>query len=635
MPICPRCSATIHTGADDQCPACGYSLLRANDIFGDRQVEFTRVLDEAGALTHQERMELLHLLEDLERNLPPIALCIYITDNGQVQHMRTHAHWILNHARIHHPSFGRREQRKAIEDAELRERRPGESPAPHPHPDEPRGLSALWNGIKQRWRDTFHPYPPPVRQEWMLILVMDVQLETACFSWGYMLDPYINPDSINSCIIRARLQFRERAMVTGIKRVMRSAVHNIAAEAHGVNRKLRRRIPPAALSALLLLGTSLAAWGNTAEPPSAVNPLQDSINLIQDDTAEEVTPSTPPTAPTVPQQPAPSSPSATGFDAAPRWEPEHYRLLMAGELATGYTDLFPAPPTKEEKETKQTASSPKPVKPAPLRRNRGDDETAESDTTVPVKYHKAYTSEAVSGLCDPQGLLTTAERDDVLHVLRELNANANFRIFATLFKGTQQIPTELTTAALTATASGRTDYGILLRYTLGNPSAIEIGYKEISADDATRHAWLENVRVAAASDGIGGVEGLMAALKQLSADITPLSADFKPLTSEATVKLPLVEIEYRPVEEKKDDSIKSRLSDVLAEPQNLPYLITAGIVLLVLMLTAAYYFLVRRRGAILLDTPPDLRLSSPYGAGVSRYVRYLEGKEASREKRLF
>jgi len=30
-----------------------------------------------------------------------------------------------------------------------------------------------------------------------------------------------------------------------------------------------------------------------------------------------------------------------------------------------------------------------------------------------------------------------------------------------------------------------------------------------------------------------------------------------------------------------------------------------------------------------------LRLSSPYGAGVSRYVRYLDGKEASQAKRLF
>ena len=126
MPICPKCSATIHAGAEDQCPACGYDISQADEIFGYGQVEFTRVVDAAGSLTHQERIELMRTLERLERRIRPVALCIYITDVGQVQELRTHAHWILNHARIHHPSFGKRELHKAIEDAELRERRPGE-----------------------------------------------------------------------------------------------------------------------------------------------------------------------------------------------------------------------------------------------------------------------------------------------------------------------------------------------------------------------------------------------------------------------------------------------------------------------------------------------------------------------------
>ena len=163
---------------------------------------------------------------------------------------------------------------------------------------------------------------------------------------------------------------------------------------------------------------------------------------------------------------------------------------MAGELNTGYIDLFPAPPKADDEAAKKenTDKKPKPARQTPAQRPKAKNTPEESDTTVPVKYHKAYTTESLSGLCDPQGLLSTAERDDVLHVLHELNACANFRIYATLFKGSQQIPPELTTAALTTTASGRSDYGVLLRYTLGNPSAIEIGYKEIAADDATRHA---------------------------------------------------------------------------------------------------------------------------------------------------
>lgn len=637
VPICPRCSATIHTGADDQCPACGYSLLRANTIFGDRQVEFTRVLDEAGALTHQERMELMHLLEDLERNLPPIGLCIYLTDNGQVQHIRTHAHWILNHARIHHPSFGKREQRKAIEDAEFRERRPGEEPDPY-HRHEPGFLSALWSGIKSRWRDTFHPYPPPVRQEWMLILVMDVQLETACFTWGYMLDPYINPDSINSCIISARLQFRERAMVTGLKKVMRSVVHNIALEAHSVNRRLRRRMMPPPAAPLLLAGAlllPLSAESPAQEPASPPVP----VHLEQDDTAEEVppVPATPsaPAAETSPAPPAPA-PAPTGNPDVPRWNAEHYRLLMAGELATGYVSLFPAPPEPDADENKKGKKT-EPKKPErrqrPARRSR---ENRESDTTVPVQYHADYTQESFSGLIDPQGLLSTMEQNDVLYVLNELNTRSNFQIYVTLFKGTQQIPTNMTTANLLTATARSSDYAVMLRYPLGMPTAIEIAYKGIPTEKISRTEWLEGVRTAAASDGEGGLSGLLAAIRSISDSISPVSRSFRTVGTAHDIKLPPpIEITYRPEEEKEDDSLKKKLVNMATDPINLPYFITLGVVVLLALLTFAYYFLVRRRGAILLETQPDLRLSSPYGAGVSRYVRYLEGKEASHAKRLF
>lgn len=615
--------------------------MRANDIFGDRQVEFTRVLDEAGALTHQERMELMHLLENLERNLPPIGLCIYLTDNGQVQHVRTHAHWILNHARIHHPSFGKREQRKAIEDAEFRERRPGDSPEPFPH-QEQGFLTSFWNSIKDRWRDTFHPYPPPVRQEWMLILVMDVQLETACFTWGYMLDPYINPDSINSCIIKARLQFRERAMVTGLKKVMRSVVHNIALEAHSVNRRLRRRLLPlpGGTPPLLLIGMLATGLIPNASAQETLQPPPAAVELVQDDTAEEVppTPPTPSASADAATQPQQQAASATATTLVPRWSEEHYRLLMAGELSTGYISLFPAPPEadKEEKSSARPAKKKEERPTRPARRSGTGKVIEESDTTVPVQYHSAYTAESLSGLTDPQQLLSTMERNDVLYVLHELNVHANFHIYVTLFKGTQQIPTDLTTANLLNAHAPRSDYAVLLRYPIGMPSAIEIAYKGIPKDKISRPEWLEKVRVAAASDGEGGVAGLLAAIRCVSACITPVSGDFPKTRAEHSVRLPeKIIIEYRPEEKKEDDSLKKKLVTMATDPINLPYFITLGIILLLGALTFAYYFLVRRRGAILLETTPDLRLSSPYGAGVSRYVRYLDGKEASQAKRLF
>ena len=596
------------------------------------------MLDEAGALTHQERMELMHLLEDLERNLPPIGLCIYLTDNGQVQHIRTHAHWILNHARIHHPSFGKREQRKAIEDAEFRERRPGEEPEPL-HRHEPGFPAAFWNGIKRRWRDTFHPYPPPVRQEWMLILVMDVQLETACFTWGYMLDPYINPDSINSCIIGARLQFRERAMVTGLKKVMRSVVHNIALEAHSVNRRLRRRVTPPPAAPLLLAGALLLPL-STASPAQEPLPPPAPVQLVQDDTAEEVPPApVTPSAPVAEASPAPSAPQPAPVKNnpdIPRWNAEHYKLLMAGELATGYVSLFPIPPDPTAEEDKKGKNS-KPKKPErTARASRRGRDNRESDTTVPVQYHAAYTQESFSGLIDPQGLLNTMEQNDVLYVLNELNTRSNFQIYVTLFKGTQQIPTDMTTANLLTATATRSDYAVMLRYPLGLPSAIEIAYKGIPEEKINRADWLEKVRTAAASDGEGGLNGLLAALHSISDSVSPVSREFRTADTGHNIKLPPpINIEYRPEEKKEDNSFKKKLTEIATDPINLPYFITLGVIILLGLLTLAYYFLVRRKGAILLETQPDLRLSSPYGAGVSRYVRYLEGKEAGRIKRLF
>lgn len=710
MPICPRCSATIHPGAEDQCPACGYSLARANAIFGEENVEFTRVLDGAGALTHQERMELLRALEEMERLIPPVALCIFITDNGQVQDLRTQAHWMLNHAHIHHPSFGKREQRKAIEDAELRERRPGEE-RPHYADVSPGLFERLWNSITTYVRDAMHPYPPPARQEWMLMLVVDVQLEMACFSWGYKLDPYVNPDNINSCIMGARLQFRERAMVAGLKKVMKAAVHQLAASAHRNNRRLRHLSTalPKGIRALLLtaamLGLTLpadAATTNkktakpvakqsakpTAKPvskPAAKAPAKpsakpaakptpkpapkpspqtaakpapqptpaladDDVAEEVDDTAEEVTPTpaaeTPPPAPNeaaatpaeTPKAETPAEPAAAtseeqedkgasaSYSAAPRWQGEHYRLLMTGELETGYNALFP----------RQSAPTPAAV---PAKAPAGKTaviKTEESDTQVPSRYCDAYLHpDGNLMLCDPQKLLSTAESNDVAHVLREINANARYRICTAVFLGSQEIPAEMHASTLAGTyARPVSEYAAVLIYPLGRPDIIDIGYREIKVDDAKRHEWLIAVREAAAEAG-GGAPGLMAALRTLNSLILPLSAEFRALTPEDAEKAPHIPVELRPKEDEKGPSLKEKMREALANPENIPTFAASGIVFLILVAIPLWFFWLRRHSATLLDTPADIRLASPYGAGVSRYVRYLEGRESEKEKSLF
>ena len=719
MPVCPQCSATIHTGALYRCPACGYSLTRAESVFGTGQVEFTRVVDAAGALKHHDRVELMRFLEDLERNLPPVALCVYITDHGQVRELRPHAHWILNHARIHHPSFGKREQNKAIEDAKVREqlRRNGE-----PQPERRRetgvahALREFWSGVKSRVRDIFHPYSSPVKMAWALILVMDVQLETACFSWGYKLDPYINPEKINKAILSARLQFRERATVQGIKKVMKTAVRLIATDARAEMRRIRREgrvgkpvgaetMPALRKGANMLLCAAalclLAAAPSSAAPASggsrkpapsararaaakpaatkkaaatkarttknsasrgvkkeAAGERKDTMaapervrdataplivpaklpedkpaaprlpdappapHLVDDDIAEEVEDDVPEVD--VEDTPPPAvarDTDAASFDSAPRWKPEDYALLMKGSLQTGYTALFP------------TAGEPAP---SPYRSTGGarNAPAEESDSMVLAKYCGEYAKPSPHGLIDPQGLLSTVERDDAEHVLREINANGRFRIYAAVIKAGQEMPRDLAVGTLATAVAQPCEYAVFMLYHIGSPGSLELGYQEIKADDNQRHEWLNKARTAAAGQG-SGVEGLLAAMRQVGANMAPIAASFVPITAENTAKAPKLDIQYKQVEEQKEQGLKEKIAETFKDPENASFLPYLGGACLLLLGWAFAVFYRRRHAPELLPTTPDWRLSAPYGAGVSRLVKYLEGKESEREKTLF
>ncbi len=606
MPICPKCSATIHAGAEDQCPACGYDITQADEIFGDGQVEFTRVVDAAGALTHQDRLELMHALEQMERRIRPVALCIYITDVGQTQELRTHAHWILNHARIHHPSFGKREQLRAIEDSELRERRPGEARPPQ----EPREnwLTRAWRELREFVMDALHPLPPPVRHEWMLVLVLDVQLEMACFSWGYKLDPYIDPDRINTCIKSAQLQFRERAMVPALKKVMRKAARRISLNARSVNRKLRRSQKMSALVAMLglMLGCSALAADEAAQPAAE----------------------------------SPAAATTQAENGMPHWRADDYRHLMAGELITGYTSLLPRKPTAEElkaeeerkKQLRREQRELQRQRKLPAQSTRPLEKPEESNTRVLGRYCEIYTRPPHgSGLNDPQGLLTTVEREDVEHVLRTLNANARFRIYVTIFKGGQEIPSELSVDILVTATAQPCEYAVLMRYPTGNPAAIELGYQEIKPEEAQRHEWLQKVRQAA---GDGSPQGLMNALRCISSLITPLADNFTPVITSATGKSKLIEINFKEQQKAKKRSIKDRIQEIIDNPATLPLILyPLGTLTGLGLLWFLFNWL--RTSSKLVESEADIRLSSPYGAGVSRYVRYLEGTEAGKEKRLF
>ena len=84
----------------------------------------------------------------------------------------------------------------------------------------------------------------------------------------------------------------------------------------------------------------------------------------------------------------------------------------------------------------------------------------------------------------------------------------------------------------------------------------------------------------------------------------------------------------------KKRSIKDRIEEMINNPVIVASVVyPLGTILSILGIWWLLSWL--RSSSKLVETEADIRLSSPYGAGVSRYVRYLEGTEADKEKRLF
>lgn len=615
-------------------------MHRADAIFGAHEVEFTRVVDAAGALTHRERMELIHYLEDLEVKLNPIALGVYITDHGQLSDFRHHAHWILNHARIHHPSFGKRELQTDDDEAPIYELT-AEERRMRAEQNPPGLFRQFFNSIKNR----FSPRLKPVRQGWMLILVLDVQLEIACFSWGYMLDPYINPDTINIGIVQARLLFRERAMVLALKAVMKKTVHQIATNAHSINRSIRRarsrggythpaRLLAAAAGISLLTATNNSYAEPTVDPSLFENDdYAEVVTVPSEPSNTEQAPSpAPPPAVTVRPAPQPTAPvttagprgGAAGYTNTPQWTADDYERLMQRKINAGLNMLIPG--------GQEITPTPLPS----LGGNQGAFE--ESDTEVRGRYTEQYkprTGRMVPDLNDPQKIMTDIERSDATYALQTLNAHSPFRICVSVFKAGQEIPHDLTAAGLVHAVTRVDEYAVMIQYGMGDNATVDLGFKSIDLSDEQRHRILAEVQHKVQAAG-GGAEGLLAAMQCVKEQITALQYNFEPLSAGTSHKLHSVLPEGLGKESKEDEEpgTREKIIGSLSDPAMIPYVII-GLLALGGAVGGFYFFMRWLHSAKLEETRPDYRLASRYGAGVSRHVRYLEGQEAAKAKTIF
>lgn len=613
MPVCPKCSSTFHPGAEKQCPCCGYSLLTANRIFGDKTIDFPRVCDAAGVLTHKERMALAKYLEKTERRIPPVALCVYVTDHGKLTDFRSHAHWLINHAKIRHETFGKRGRRRALEESVISIRDPRT-----PREEEKSGVGqriAEWfEEVAEMWRDMSHPVPPEARPEWMLVLVIDVQLELACFSWGYMLDPYIDPDRIISPLIKkSKTLFRERETLKAIEVVMGAAALHIAKRAHAVN----KRPLLLGVGAVLAIGAGLTntAFGVSLSDLPDLSSVPAAVARQSEETVKEET-----------KEPAPAAAKQAEESFPSDWVDSDQKLLLDGSWWQSYPGLFPG---KGEEQ------------PAPIKFPADLPPITQEENGISEALMSRYARPESSGLIDPQGFMSEPQRDDLKHLLNILHSRCPFRIYVALFGKDQQEPTSLSPQRLILQLGRSYERSVLLHYHLGSPESVQIAYdpaflKELT--DAERSMWLSAVQGAAESFS-RGEDALHASLSVLAEKMQPVVDQLPPkeqvnvysLESLEAANLPqrsvnLVKLDLPQQTETKKEDWRTALRDL---PQNAlfkPIAVGGGLFVAILGGAVGWLFM-RSRSAKLRESEADVRLSSVSGAGVSRAVRYMEGKE--------
>lgn len=672
MPICPQCRNHFHFGAKDQCPECGYCLPQAEAQLGYGVVNFPRVLDAAGILSRDECVQLIQYLEKLERKIRPAALCVYITDRGQREELAMHAHWILNHAQINHKAFGRRDRRLAIEDSkmqmDLNPKHESEQAddSQHDGPDAHRKHQhshRLLKKLTDAYYHLFYPTPPPVEKEWMLILVLDVQLARACFSWGYKLDAYVNGEELSSIIPCAYTKFRNKDILAGIKKVMSKATSQIAGNACDINNMVRRekrqqykRQMQAALAEAKQQQypnplDSLASPKPTAatHQPSKTGNNNNSNNnsgtltsilaalLLLSSTpdahAQQGTPSPTP----LPQAPASHYLGSPATEASfPTWSSRELQLQAQGSMKSSSRILLapanafaPAPPApaaaeeKEETKNKKTSSSSKSKSPEPI---------AEETAPALPAWLKAPAYLDGSHLRDDEHLLSDLEAQDILRQLDSLNANKNYHLYLSLVDTRSGKTPEMNAAATLPHVVAIGEQALLIQYAIGRQAPIELGGQGLSLPAEELAQWQAQLNAKAAGY-LHPRDAIMKANELAESLLASQAPKMRQGGVDDTLYLPKVEMGIPGVDTAKEAKsaphpMKEQIAMQLSE-----YIAYIGIITSCLLCTLGY-LLIRwwtRRKAQLLETIIDLRLSAPYGSGISPSVLYKEKYSKKRQ----
>ncbi|MFI3243653.1 MAG: hypothetical protein R3Y56_05315 [Akkermansia sp.] len=645
-------------GAKDQCPECGYCLPQAEALLGYGLVDFPRVLDAAGVLSHDECLQLTQFLEKLERKIRPVALCVYITDRGQREELAMHAHWILNHAQINHKAFGRRDRRLAIEESKMQmdfahketdsaEPLSPASPAAQTMPEGEEELPTIepprrhqrrhrfFARLRELYDQVFYPTPPPVEKEWMLVLVMDVQLGRALFSWGYHLDAYINGEDVSALIPCANMQFRNKDVMGGIKRVMRRVTRHVAGRALDVNAMIRHDKRHQFQEQMKKAAQEAKEMATHAAPLLIASLFLAAGELSHAQDAPTLTP-----LPTVAPTEFEGSPaSETSF---PTWSSQELLLLQQGQMAKSSRALFavprafapappPAPPAEKisEKDKKSTKK-----KSGKEERNQAAEDAEVAAPMLPSLSPWMAPSPALDGahFVDEQNMLSEMEARDIQRQLALLNANKNYHLYLCVMDGTRGQTPEFSAAAYLPLMVEMGQQALLIQYIYGGQSSIAISGQGLSLSAEALASWQEQLN-ARAAHYINARDAIMIACQQASELLVAQTEHMREGGVDDTLYLPQIQLGVEGVDAAKAPEVakESAKDKIVAEAGMwLPYLLS---MLSCVLCTVGYLILRRwtRRKAQLLETVLDRRLSAEFGSGVSPSILYQEKYNKKRQ----
>jgi uncharacterized membrane protein YgcG len=181
---CPRCVQRIHRAAAS-CPHCGFALAEADQRFGADDVRLSSLADTAGLLRRRDRERVESAMERFNRRFPQLFVAVYTGSLGEVGHLRQFGFWLLNRA--------------AFDDVPV---------------EKPNAAGIL--------------------------LVIDAESKSAGFTFGYLLDPFLEDGDTFDCLTRAHAHWLEGNFADGIVRAIDQLAQILRKRCHQAHRDRER-----------------------------------------------------------------------------------------------------------------------------------------------------------------------------------------------------------------------------------------------------------------------------------------------------------------------------------------------------------------------------------------------------------